>query len=84
RFHAKFKPIKIIGQGGFGSVFEAEFRLIKTNYAVKKIPLEGSKPKIQIALEEVKRLALFEHTGIVRYHNAWIESPHAGWQNAIV
>lgn len=38
---------------------------------------EGAKEKV---LREVRALAKLEHTGIVRYFNAWVESPPVGWQ----
>lgn len=38
---------------------------------------EGAKEKV---LREVRALAKLEHIGIVRYFNAWVESPPAGWQ----
>lgn len=31
-------------------------------------------------MREVKALAKLEHSGIVRYFNAWLESPPPGWQ----
>lgn len=40
RFHSKFNTIQILGQGAYGCVFEAEFKLIGTRYAVKRIPLK--------------------------------------------
>ncbi|GMT01717.1 hypothetical protein PENTCL1PPCAC_23891, partial [Pristionchus entomophagus] len=79
-FRSKFKPIKIIGGGSFGCVFEAEFKLIEMKYAVKRIPLKRRDAAVKKALNEVKALASFEHKGIVRYNMAWIEEPPAGWQ----
>lgn len=31
-------------------------------------------------MREVKALAKLEHPGIIRYFNAWQESPPEGWQ----
>lgn len=31
-------------------------------------------------MREVKALAKLEHPGIIRYFNAWQESPPQGWQ----
>ena len=31
-------------------------------------------------MREVKALAKLEHPGIIRYFNAWQESPPSGWQ----
>lgn len=31
-------------------------------------------------MREVKALAKLEHLGIIRYFNAWQESPPEGWQ----
>ncbi|GMS86438.1 hypothetical protein PENTCL1PPCAC_8613, partial [Pristionchus entomophagus] len=78
-FLKKFKPTKIIGQGSFGCVFQAEFKQIEMPYAVKRIPLKGSDAAVQKALIEVKSLASFDHPGIVRYNHSWIEVPPAGW-----
>ncbi|GMS78220.1 hypothetical protein PENTCL1PPCAC_395, partial [Pristionchus entomophagus] len=72
--------IKIIGGDSFGCVFEAEFKLIEMKYAVKRIPLKRRDAAVKKALNEVKALASFEHKGIVRYHNSWIEEPPSGWQ----
>lgn len=38
---------------------------------------EGSREKV---MREVKALAKLEHSGIVRFFNAWLESPPPGWQ----
>ena len=34
-------------------------------------------------MREVKALAKLEHSGIVRYFNAWFEAPPAGWQEEL-
>ena len=34
-------------------------------------------------LREVKALAKLDHSGIVRFYHAWLESPPPGWQEAI-
>lgn len=31
-------------------------------------------------MREVKALAKLDHGGIVRYYQAWLESPPVGWQ----
>lgn len=42
RFLKKFKSHRILGQGGFGCVFEARNLMDDWNYAVKRIPLKGT------------------------------------------
>ncbi|GMR38642.1 hypothetical protein PMAYCL1PPCAC_08837, partial [Pristionchus mayeri] len=79
-FRSKFTPIKILGQGGFGCIFEAENKLDKWRYAVKRIPLRGKKHDVNKAMEEVCALASFDHPSIVRYNDSWKEEPPEGWQ----
>ncbi|BFZ01589.1 hypothetical protein BsWGS_04628 [Bradybaena similaris] len=80
RFATDFDCCLCLGKGGFGVVFEAVNKVDDQHYAVKRTVLprsEGAKEKV---LREVRALAKLEHIGIVRYFNAWVESPPAGWQ----
>ncbi|XP_059177392.1 eukaryotic translation initiation factor 2-alpha kinase-like [Physella acuta] len=80
RFATDFECLHCLGKGGFGVVFEAVNKVDDQHYAVKRTMLprsDGAKEKV---LREVKVLAKLEHVGIVRYFNAWVESPPAGWQ----
>ncbi|GMR30199.1 hypothetical protein PMAYCL1PPCAC_00394, partial [Pristionchus mayeri] len=78
-FLTKFRPIRILGQGCFASVIEAEFNMIKKSYAVKRIPLRSDYVRDD-RMKEVNALALLDHPGIARFHNAWTENPPPGWQ----
>ncbi len=42
RFLSDYEPLKRLGRGGFGIVFEARDKLVDINYAVKRIPLESA------------------------------------------
>ncbi|CAL1530217.1 unnamed protein product [Lymnaea stagnalis] len=80
RFASDFECLHCLGKGGFGVVFEAVNKVDAQHYAVKRTMLprsEGAKEKV---LREVRVLAKLEHIGIVRYFNAWVESPPTGWQ----
>lgn len=79
RYKTDFDHIQVLGKGGFGIVFEARNKVDDCNYAVKRITLhsEGSREKV---MREVKALAKLEHSGIVRFFNAWLEMPPPGWQ----
>ncbi|GFO07070.1 eukaryotic translation initiation factor 2-alpha kinase 3-like [Plakobranchus ocellatus] len=80
RFVTDFECLRCLGAGGFGVVFEAVNKVDEQHYAVKRIMLpksDGAKEKV---LREVKALAKLDHTGIVRFFHAWVESPPVGWQ----
>jgi len=80
RYLADFEPVRCLGRGGFGVVFESKNRIDDNHYAVKRIRLprvEGAKKKV---LREVKFLAKLDHKNIVRYYNTWLEKPPLGWQ----
>ncbi|VDL72220.1 unnamed protein product [Nippostrongylus brasiliensis] len=83
-FHSKFlqdfEPIKLLGHGGFGVVFEARNRLDECPYAVKRIAVANSERAIQRVLREVRAMAKLDHPQIIRYYHTWIERPPDGWQ----
>ncbi len=42
RYEQDFEEIRLLGEGGFGSVYEAKLIFDQQVYAVKKISLKGS------------------------------------------
>ena len=50
------------------------------NYAIKRITLNNSDRAREKVMREVKALAKLDHSGIVRYYQAWFENPPPGWQ----
>jgi translation initiation factor 2-alpha kinase 3 len=80
RYVSEFEQVMCLGKGGFGVVYEARNRLDDCAYAVKRIPLRNSESARSRVRREVTALAKLDHPGIVRYFNAWIESPPPGWQ----
>ncbi|KAF8361031.1 hypothetical protein PRIPAC_87954 [Pristionchus pacificus] len=78
KFSTEFEIKKIIGQGGFGCVFQAINRYDHWEYAVKRIDVEAVDR--ERALLEVRRMAQFDHPNIVRYNSTWVEQPPEGWQ----
>ncbi|MEQ2197271.1 hypothetical protein XENOCAPTIV_026851 [Xenoophorus captivus] len=75
-----FEPVQCLGRGGFGVVFEARNKVDDCNYAIKRIRLPNRELAREKVMREVKALAKLEHPGIIRYFNAWQESPPEGWQ----
>ncbi|KPP71197.1 eukaryotic translation initiation factor 2-alpha kinase 3-like [Scleropages formosus] len=80
RYLTDFHPVQCLGRGGFGVVFEARNKVDDCNYAIKRIRLPNSELAREKVMREVKALAKLEHPGIIRYFNAWQESPPEGWQ----
>ncbi|XP_075712413.1 eukaryotic translation initiation factor 2-alpha kinase 3 isoform X1 [Rhinoderma darwinii] len=80
RYLTDFEPIRCLGRGGFGVVFEARNKVDDCNYAIKRIRLPNRKLAREKVMREVKALAKLEHPGIVRYFNAWREEPPQLWQ----
>lgn len=80
RFQTDFDMLQCLGKGGFGVVFEVKNKLDDCNYAIKRIVLPKSKQSRDRVMREVKTLANCEHNNIVRYFQAWVESPPPGWQ----
>nr|XP_023651420.1 eukaryotic translation initiation factor 2-alpha kinase 3 isoform X1 [Paramormyrops kingsleyae] len=80
RYLTDFQPVQCLGRGGFGVVFEARNKVDDCNYAIKRIRLPNSELAREKVMREVKALAKLEHPGIIRYFNAWQESPPGDWQ----
>ncbi|KAM9476703.1 eukaryotic translation initiation factor 2-alpha kinase 3 [Clarias gariepinus] len=80
RYLTDFDPVQCLGRGGFGVVFEARNKVDDCNYAIKRIRLPNREVAREKVMREVKALAKLEHPGIIRYFNAWQESPPQGWQ----
>ncbi|KAA0717792.1 Eukaryotic translation initiation factor 2-alpha kinase 3 [Triplophysa tibetana] len=80
RYLTDFEPVQCLGHGGFGVVFEARNKVDDCDYAIKRIRLPNRELAREKVMREVKALAKLEHPGIIRYFNAWQESPPEGWQ----
>ncbi|KAJ6635912.1 Eukaryotic translation initiation factor 2-alpha kinase [Pseudolycoriella hygida] len=80
RFQDDFDMVQCLGKGGFGVVFEVKNKLDDCRYAIKRINLPNGQESRDRVMREVKTLAHCEHRNIVRYFQAWVETPPAGWQ----
>lgn len=80
RFQSDFDLVQCLGKGGFGVVFESKNKLDDCNYAIKRIILPNKQESKDRVMREVKTLANCEHQNIVRYFQAWVETPPSGWQ----
>lgn len=79
RYSSDFDSIQRLGRGGFGIVFEAKNKIDDCHYAVKRICLPLEKEARERVMREVRALAKLDHAGIVRYYNAWLETPPDEW-----
>ncbi|GMT36500.1 hypothetical protein PFISCL1PPCAC_27797 [Pristionchus fissidentatus] len=79
-FLTDYEPVKILGRGGFGVVFEAKNKLDQCHYAVKRIAVGNSEQAMERVLRESRTMARLDHPGIIRYSYTWIEKPPEGWQ----
>jgi eukaryotic translation initiation factor 2-alpha kinase 3 len=80
RFLNDFDLMQCLGKGGFGVVFEVRNKLDDCAYAIKRIVLPSKQESRDRVMREVKTLANCEHSNIVRYFQAWVETPPPGWQ----
>ncbi|XP_063231774.1 eukaryotic translation initiation factor 2-alpha kinase [Bacillus rossius redtenbacheri] len=80
RYLTDFEPVRCLGKGGFGVVFEAKNKIDDWSYAVKRIALPNRPESRDRVMREVRALAKLDHQHIVRYFNAWLECPPPGWQ----
>ena len=71
RILGDYTLLKQIGQGSLGTVYLAEHRFMKKQYALKILPEELASDKgfIQRFEEEVGRIAALDHPHIVKIHN---------------
>ena len=75
RYSQDFEEVRMLGRGGFGSVFLAVNKLDKVEYAVKKINILLTKSNLVFKiLREVTVLAKLNHPNIVTYKTAWTEA----------
>ncbi|XP_068248846.1 eukaryotic translation initiation factor 2-alpha kinase-like [Palaemon carinicauda] len=79
RYSSDFEPVRCLGRGGFGVVFQVYNKLDLNEYAVKRITLPSKEESAERVKREVRALARLNHTNIVRYYNSWLESPPIGW-----
>lgn len=76
RYQREFLEIEFIASGAFGEVYKAQHRLDRINYAIKKICVTSNHAQsVKQYLNEVTTLAKLNHTNIVSYKAAWIETP---------
>lgn len=71
RILGDYEIIKSIGQGSLGTVYLAQHRFMKTQYALKVLPeeLAADRSFIQRFEEDVNLLAALDHPHIVKIHN---------------
>ncbi|GMR30683.1 hypothetical protein PMAYCL1PPCAC_00878, partial [Pristionchus mayeri] len=76
RFAAEFTIQQLLGTGEFGAVFQAVSD-DDLACAVKRVSFKAIAELDDIvrALREVQAMSQFNHIGIVRFYNAWIEIP---------
>jgi len=75
RYKQDFDEVRLLGRGGFGSVYLTVNKLDQVQYAVKKIHILLSKASLVYKiLREVTVLAKLSHPNIVSYKTAWTEA----------
>lgn len=82
RYTRSFQELGLLGKGGYGKVYHVKHTLDKSEYAVKKVPLNASRvarirergqAELDVLLAELVALAKLDHPNIVRYHSGWLE-----------
>ena len=91
RYATEFREVGLLGQGGYGKVYEVVNHLDGQRYAVKKITLsprrlkklrEAGIDELEAMLREIRTLACLEHHNVVRYFNGWVEHDLGGRSEA--
>ena len=72
RIKVEFDMGSLLGQGGYGSVFNARSRLDCKEYAIKKIKILSHATR-DTRLREVRVLSNLNHQNVVRYHCGWLD-----------
>ena len=72
----KYKPIKLIGNGSFGSVYEAENILFQNSVAMKIINRTDNDLDEQEILNEINILKKLSHPNIVKIYEFYITKGH--------
>ena len=76
RYATDFEELDVLGQGGFGQVLKVRNRIDGRLYAIKRLFLDAEDVEYnRKILREVLALSRLQHERIVRYYQAWIESP---------
>jgi len=76
RLLKNFKDFRMIGAGGFGSVFVAKHHIDSYNYAIKVIQLryeENEDLSVNPVVKEVQTMTRLNHKNVVRYYTSWFE-----------
>jgi len=82
RYTKCFAEMGVLGQGGYGKVYQVRNILDRSEYAVKKVILSSSRierikrrgqAELDALLAEVVTLAKLDHPNIVRYYSGWLE-----------
>ncbi|KAI9705459.1 MAG: hypothetical protein M1836_006214 [Candelina mexicana] len=90
RYSNDFAELGFLGKGGYGKVYHVLNHLDGQEYAVKKITLsqkrlkkleDGGLTELEALLREIRTLAKFEHSNVVRYFSGWVEQ--VGTQPAV-
>jgi serine/threonine protein kinase/tetratricopeptide (TPR) repeat protein len=70
--HPRYRPIRLLGEGGMGAVWLAEHRLMERQVAIKVInqTILDQPQAISRFLEEIKAAAKLDHANIVRAFDA--------------
>lgn len=72
RFLNDFTISDNLGVGGFGSVFKANNKIDKQEYAIKIV--EMNYQNTSLVLREVENLSSLNHVNVIRYYSSWIEN----------
>lgn len=79
-FKSSFSSIKVIGKGGFATVYQAKCNADNKVYAIKEIKIklnskrfQRSKMQFETALNEIYFLSLNQSNCVVKLYHAWVE-----------